>query len=102
MITPWQQGRAAQVPTMALFAQSHPSFPYQVVNQFRQNQVLGQLGQQFALRGKFFVPSTTLGTPLSNLAHDQNREKERERAPVELRVCTNTVLNLAPCQYSLA
>ena len=37
---------------MALFAQSHPSFPYQVVNQFRQNQVLGQLGQQFALRGK--------------------------------------------------
>ena len=47
-----KKGRAAQVPTMALFAQSHPSFPYQVVNQFRQNQVLGQLGQQFALRGK--------------------------------------------------
>ena len=47
-----KKGRAAQVPTMALFAQSHPSFPYQVVNQFRQNQVLGQLGQQFALRGR--------------------------------------------------
>ena len=56
--TLWQ-GRAAGVPTMALaFAQSHPSFPYQVVaNQVRQNQfALGQtmanIGQ-FALRGKF-------------------------------------------------
>ena len=63
-----KKGRAAQVPTMALFAQSHPSFPYQVVNQFRQNQVLGQLGQQFALRGKNRERCFFLADLASNLA----------------------------------